>query len=88
MTIKNYLKTHTRVYRDKRSFETVPTAYVVTFRIPKALFEERGMEPDKKQRVHGFGTRNEAIAHARLMQRQGGYAVRVHKVKHRKEKLQ
>ena len=81
MTIKNYLKTHSRVFRDKRSFETVPTAYIVTFRIPKALFEKRGMEPDKKQRVHGFGTRNEAIAHARLMRKQGGCSVRVHKVK-------
>lgn len=81
MTIQNYLKTHRTCMKNKTSFETVPTAYVVTFRIPKALFEKRGMEPDKKQRVHGFGTRNEAIAHARLMQRQGGYAVRVHKVK-------
>lgn len=81
MTIRKYLSTHSRCFKNKTSFETVPTAYVVTFRIPKALFEKRGMEPDKKQRVHGFGTENEAIAHARLMKSQGGYAVRVHKVK-------
>ena len=81
MTIQRYLKTHPRVYPDKRSFKTVPTAYVVTFRVPKAMFEARGMEPDKKQRVHGFGTRNEAIAHAKAIRRQGVCAVRVHKVK-------
>ncbi len=79
MKVRDYLKTHPRVYK-ARSFETVPTRYVVTFHIPKALFEQRGMEPDKKQRVHGFGTRKEAIDHARKMKSYGGCRVRVLRV--------
>ena len=80
MKVRDFLKTHTKVYK-ATTFETVPVRYVVTFHIPKALFEARGMEPDRAQRVHGFGTKKEADAHARLMKRQGGYRVRVLEVK-------
>lgn len=81
MKVSQYLKTHRTCLKGKGSWETVPTAYVVTYRIPRVLFEERGMVPDRKQRVHGFGTKREALDNAKIMKAQGGTNVRVIKVK-------
>ena len=81
MTIKQYLVQKRGLCLKKSSFEKVPINYVVTYRIPARKSIEKGQPIDKKQRVWGYETLQEAKATAGNVRRWGGSHIRIHKIK-------
>ena len=77
MTVKEYLKAHKGKCLAKRSFDLIPCTHVVTWRIPKRIFEKSGRPYDPEQRVNGYGSKQEAEARAKSLARQGAACVRV-----------
>ena len=81
MTIKQYLTQRKGLCLKKGSFDKVPAKYVVTWRIPPNESVKRGQPIDKKQRVWGYETLQEAKATAGNVRRWGGSHIRIHKIK-------